>query len=184
RRAVARIRGTGAQIRMQSPLIRHINDNPETWAELRRTGVELGCVPYYMFVERDTGPKNYFEVPLVRAWEIFRDAYKRVSGLARTVRGPSMSALPGKIAIDGVTEVAGQKVFALQFLQARDPEWVRRPFYAKFNPRAAWFDALEPAFGAREFFFEAALRDNRRSASARTSLPLVGSSDHRVAHDA
>jgi len=32
-------------------------------------------IPYYMFVERDTGPKNYFEVPLVRAQEIFREAF-------------------------------------------------------------------------------------------------------------
>ena len=39
-----------------------------------------------MFVERDTGAKNYFEVPLAEAHRIFRDAYMQVSGLARTVR--------------------------------------------------------------------------------------------------
>jgi hypothetical protein len=123
-------------------------------------------VPYYMFLERDTGPKNYFEVPLVRAWEIFRDAYKQVSGLARTVRGPSMSAFPGKVAIDGVAEIAGEKVFALQFLQARDPDWVRRPFYAKYDPEAVWLGDLVPAFGEREFFFEAGLRESERTARA------------------
>lgn len=160
-RAVARIRSTGAQIRMQSPLIRRINDNAAAWAELWRTGVKLGCVPYYMFIERDTGPKNYFEVPLVRAWNIFREAYQQVSGLARTVRGPSMSAFPGKVAIDGVAEIAGEKVFALQFLQARDPNWVRRPFYAKYDPDAAWLGDLKPAFGEREFFFEAGLREQQ-----------------------
>ena len=163
RRAIARIRSTGAQIRMQSPLIRHINDDADAWAELWRTGVKLGCVPYYMFIERDTGPKNYFEVPLVRAWEIFRDAYKQVSGLARTVRGPSMSAFPGKVAIDGVTEIAGEKVFALQFLQARDPEWVRRPFYAKFDPNAVWLSDLVPAFGRDKFFYEASAGQPGRS---------------------
>lgn len=153
-RAVRRIRSTGAQIRMQSPLIRRINDDAEAWADLWRTGVKLGCIPYYMFIERDTGPKNYFEVPLVRAWEIFRDAYNQVSGLSRTVRGPSMSAFPGKVAVDGVTEVNGEKVFALQFLQARDPSWVRRPFFAKYDPKASWLTDLEPAFGQRRFFFE------------------------------
>nr|WP_255216860.1 hypothetical protein [Pseudenhygromyxa sp. WMMC2535] len=116
--------------------------------------MSLGCVPYYMFIERDTGPKGYFEVPLVRAWEIFRDAYSQVSGLARTVRGPSMSAFPGKVAIDGVTEVAGEKVFALQFLQARDPSWVRRPFFAAYDPEASWLGDLRPAFGRERFFFE------------------------------
>ncbi|PRP93827.1 putative L-lysine 2,3-aminomutase [Enhygromyxa salina] len=155
-RAVARIRSTGAQIRMQSPLIRRVNDDPEAWAQLWRAGVRLGCIPYYMFVERDTGPKRFFEVPLVRAWEVFRAAYQRVSGLARTVRGPTMSAFPGKVLIDGVAEIAGERVFALQLLQARNPSLVRQPFYAKFDPQASWFSDLRPAFGAEQFFFESA----------------------------
>ena len=118
----------------------------------------MGAVPYYMFVERDTGPRHYFEVPLARAARIFDDAYSRVSGLARTVRGPSMSATPGKVVVDGVTTIHGEKVFALRFLQARDRDWVRRPFYARYDPDAAWLDQLRPAFGEREFFFEAGQR--------------------------
>ena len=55
REAVRRIRSTGAQIRMQGPLIRHVNDDPAEWAELWKTGVRLGLIPYYMFVERDMG---------------------------------------------------------------------------------------------------------------------------------
>ncbi|AGO57445.1 KamA family radical SAM protein [Serratia plymuthica] len=153
-RALKRIISTGATVRMQSPLIRHINDNPKDWATLWTTGVRLGAIPYYMFVERDTGPNDYFGMPLIRAWEIFQEAYKSVSGLARTVRGPSMSAFPGKIMIDGVVDIAGEKVFALQFLQARNPDWVRRPFYAKYDPTALWFDDLKPAFGESHFFFE------------------------------
>lgn len=152
--AVRRIRSTGAEIRMQSPLIRHVNDDPQAWAELWRTGVRLGCVPYYMFVERDTGPQHYFQLPLVRAWDVFREAYRQVSGLARTVRGPSMSALPGKVMVDGVAEVRGEQVLCLQFLQAREPSWVRRPFFAKYDPNATWLDELQPAFGAEQFFFE------------------------------
>ena len=152
--AVRRIRSTGAQVRMQSPLIRHVNDDADAWAQLWRTGVGLGAIPYYMFVERDTGPKHYFEVPLVRAWEIFTGAYRQVSGLARTVRGPSMSAHPGKVLVDGVAEVAGEKVLSLQFLQARDPSWVRRPFFAEYDPEATWLDGLRPAFGKERFFFE------------------------------
>ena len=152
--AVRRIRSTGAQLRMQSPLIRHVNDDANAWADLWTTGVKLGAIPYYMFVERDTGPKHYFEVPLVRAWEIFRDAYQRVSGLARTVRGPSMSAFPGKVLVDGVADVAGERVLALQFLQARDPSWVRRPFFARYDADATWLDQLEPAFDQPRFFFE------------------------------
>jgi hypothetical protein len=39
-------------------LIRSINDDPETWRVMWRTQVRMGMVPYYMFVERDTGPQN------------------------------------------------------------------------------------------------------------------------------
>lgn len=158
REAVRRIRDSGAVLRAQAPVLRHVNDDAGVWARLWREEVKLGIVPYYMFVERDTGARNYFELPLARTWEIYRDAVQRVSGLARTARGPSMSAAPGKVEVQGVTEIAGERVFVLRFLQARDPEWVQRPFFATFDERATWFDQLEPAFGEREFFFERGYR--------------------------
>jgi len=160
--AVGRIKSTGAVIRCQAPLIRHVNNSSECWAEMWRKQIRVGAVPYYMFLERDTGPKNYFSVPLARALEIYRGAYSQISGLGRTVRGPSMSATPGKVLINGVATINGEKVFALQFLQARDPDWVGRPFFARFDPRAIWLDDLQPAFGEREFFFEAGLREIER----------------------
>jgi hypothetical protein len=92
-------------------------------------------------------------VTLARACEIFHDAYRTVSGLCRTVRGRSMSATPGKVCVDGVAEVAGEKVFALHLIQARDPELVGKPFFARFDPRAVWLSDLVPAFVAR-FPFE------------------------------
>jgi KamA family protein len=154
--AVRRIRATGASIYAQAPLIRGINDDPGTWTRLWRTGLDLGVVPYYMFVERDTGPRNYFEVPLARGWQIFREAWSQMSGLGRTVKGPVMSATPGKVLVDGVTEVAGRRVFALRYVQARDPELVGRPFFADFDPRATWFDQLTPAFPEHRELFQPA----------------------------
>lgn len=153
REAIRRIRATGALIRLQSPCIRHVNDDPGIWRELWTTGVRLGCIPYYFFVERDTGAKRYFELPLVRCHEIFRDAYSKVSGLARTVRGPSMSATPGKVHILGRNTVDGADVFTLQYLQCRRPELVRRPFFAKFDEKATWFDQLAPASESDAPFF-------------------------------
>jgi KamA family protein len=159
REAIRRIRSTGAQIRTQSPLIRHINDDPEVWETMWRNQVRYGLIPYYMFVERDTGARNYFEVPLVEAWDIFRNAWKKVSGLGRTVRGPSMSATPGKVEIQGVAEIRGEKVMVLRFIQGRNPDWVERPFFAKYDPKAGWLDQLEPAFGESKFFFEDELKE-------------------------
>jgi KamA family protein len=154
RQAIAWIRNTGAQIRTQSPVMRHINDNPDLWSEMWRKQVDLNCIPYYMFVVRDTGARHYFELPLERCWKIFRRAYRKVSGVCRTVRGPSMSDHPGKIQLLGVQEVKGEKIFVLRFLQARNPAWVDIPFFAAYDPKATWFNQLKPAFGEEKFFFE------------------------------
>ncbi len=176
--AVRRIRDTGAQIRMQAPLIKHVNDDPRAWAALWETGVRLGLVPYYMFVERDTGARRYFEVPLLRAHEIFTQAYRTVSGLARSVRGPSMSAFPGKVRVVGVVTLRDlidrqayatlrrsvgfdllgdpeQTMVLCEFIQARNPEWVGRSFLAELDDDAAWLDDLRPALGQQQFFFDA-----------------------------
>ncbi len=131
-----------------------INDDAAVWARLWKTQVNLGIVPYYMFVERDTGAHHYFEVPLFRAWKIYREAQQQVSGIARTARGPSMSANPGKVEIQGIAEVYGEKVFVLRFIQGRNPDWVQQPFFARFDERANWLDQLKPAFGEKKFFFE------------------------------
>ena len=62
-------------------------------------------------------------------------AYSSVSGLARTVRGPSMSATPGKVQVVGTTEFNDQKLIVLRFLQGRNPNWVHEPFFAKYDER-------------------------------------------------
>jgi hypothetical protein len=39
-----------------------------------RLQTRLGTIPYYMFIERDTGPRDYFSVPLAKAYNIYKDA--------------------------------------------------------------------------------------------------------------
>lgn len=155
--AVKRIRSTGAQIRTQAPILKHINDDSKVWAEMWRKQVNMNMIPYYMFVARDTGAKQYFEVSLEKAWAIFRNAYRQVSGVCKTVRGPIMSSLPGKVQLLGKTEVEknGDMIdaFVLRFIQARNPVWVNKPFLAKYNPNAYWLNDLEPLYG-KEFFYE------------------------------
>ena len=161
--AVRRMRSAGAVVRCQSPIISHVNDDADAWATMWKEEVKLGAIPYYMFVERDTGAKHYFALPLEKALTIFNDAYRQVSGLARTVRGPSMSATPGKVLVDGINEVNGEKVFILKFLQGRAPSWVGKTFFAKYDPQAMWLDHLKPAFGEKEFFFEEGLREIKKT---------------------
>jgi hypothetical protein len=66
-----------------------------------------------------------------------------------------MSATPGKVCVDGIADVAGQRVFVLHMIQARDPDLVGKPFFARYDPDAAWLTDLQPAFATR-FPFEAA----------------------------
>ena len=70
-----------------------------------------------------------------------------------------MSADPGKVEILGVTTVAGKKVIALRMLQGRNPDWVMRPFFAKYDEKATWLSDLRPAFGEKRFFFEEELEE-------------------------
>jgi KamA family protein len=153
-KAISLVRSTGAEIRAQSPILRGINDSALSWSRLWSKQVSLGIIPYYMFIARDTGAQDFFAVPLAKATNIFQAAIQSVSGLARTVRGPSMSCFPGKVEILGTESIAGEKVFVLRFLQGRNPSWSYRPFFAKYDPKAIWFDELKPAFGESEFFFQ------------------------------
>ena len=159
KKAISNILETGATIRSQSPLLNRINDSADVWASMWRQQVSLGIIPYYMFVVRDTGAQHFYNIPLEKAWNLFRNAYQKTSGLARTVRGPSMSAGPGKVQILGVDEIKGEKVFILRMIQGRNPDWVHRPFFAKYDPEAVWLDDLEPAFGRSNFFFEEELEE-------------------------
>jgi KamA family protein len=142
--ALRRLAATGAVLRTQAPLVRHVNDRADDWATMWRRQVQLGMVPYYMFVERDTGARRYFGLPLSRAAQIYRDAVRQVSGLARTARGPVMSATPGKVCVDGVLQLPDGPAFALRYLQARDVDLVGRPFLARYDADAEWWDELRP----------------------------------------
>ena len=172
-RAVRNILNTGAVIRCQAPLIRHVNDSSETWAAMIRREVKLGCIPYYMFVERDTGAKRYFELPLERALEIYNGAFRDVSGLGRTMRGPVMSATPGKVQVLDVMHVNGEKVFGLRLLQGRNADWTNRLFFAAYDPAAVWWDDLKPAPFDDGFFFDAELHEMQMAA-------MTGASDESM----
>jgi KamA family protein len=151
--AIKRILRTGAVIRTQSPVLKHINDSAEVWADMLKKQVALGCIPYYMFVARNTGAQHYFSIPLIDAWKIFRETYQSVSGICRTLRGPSMSCLPGKVQILGVADVKDEKVMVFRMIQGRNPNWAARPFFAKFDEDAIWYTDLKPAFDEEKFFF-------------------------------
>ncbi len=147
--AAARIRSAGAVIRTRAPLVKTVNDDPRAWAAMWRAQLRLGMIPNDMVVMHDTGPQGYFAVTLAAGVQIFQAAFASVSGLCRTVPGPSMQTAPGRVCVDGVTQIAGQKVFVLHMTAARDPVLVGPRFFARFHPGAVWLSDLEPAFATR-----------------------------------
>jgi L-lysine 2,3-aminomutase len=151
--AIQRIFDTGALIRTQSPVLKHINDDPALWAEMWKKQVSLGCIPYYMFIARNTGAQHYFSIPLIECWKLFREAYQSVSGICRTVRGPSMSCFPGKVQLLGVAEVSGEKTMVFRMIQGRKSDWAARPFFAAYDEKAIWYTDLKPAFDEEKFYF-------------------------------
>ena len=59
-----------------------------------------------------------------------------------------MSCEPGKVQVMGVERLLGKEIFLLRFLQCRDPSWLGRIFWAKFDESATWFDELEAIEGS------------------------------------
>lgn len=144
--AIRNIRSTGAVIRTQAPLLRTINDSWEIWSELWEKQVNLGMIPYYMFVERQTGPYDYFSVPLKRVYSIYQKAVRHSASFAKTVTAPVMSARKGKVQIMGTLENPsdGEQYFILQYVRHRDYSKTFKPFLMKLDETSTWVDQLEP----------------------------------------
>lgn len=144
--AMRNIQKTGAIIRTQAPLLRTINDSSEIWSEMWTKQIGLGLVPYYMFVERETGPHEYYSVPLSRVYDIYQNAIKSSNSFAKTVTAPVMSARKGKVQILGKLEnpLDGQLYFILQYVRHRDHTKTYKPFLMHYDESSTWVDQLKP----------------------------------------
>ncbi len=127
----------------QCPLIRGVNDNADTLAELWRELSYAGCTPYYVFQGRPTAGNDPYEVPMVRGWEIFRDAVTRESGLAGRVRF-AMSHETGKIEVCGVDA----RHIHMRYHRSKYPQNRGLFFTCQRNDDAYWLDQLVPAVGS------------------------------------
>ncbi len=126
----------------QCPLIKGVNDDPATLAELFSELSYVGCPPYYLFQCRPTAGNEPYAVPIVRGWEIFREAMRRGSGLARRARYV-MSHELGKVEITGVTN----RHIHVRFHRAKDDALRGQLLKYKRDDAAYWLDDLEPVRG-------------------------------------
>jgi lysine 2,3-aminomutase len=82
RAACLRLSAEGAMLVSQSVLLRGVNDDPETLADLMRAFVEARIKPYYLH-HCDLAPGTaHWRVPIARGQELMRLLRGRLSGLA------------------------------------------------------------------------------------------------------
>ena len=182
--AIRRLQSHGVVIRSQSPIMNHISlytnergevdvdRSAQNWIDLAHILSTLLIGFHSMYCARPTGEHHYFTVPLAGVEKIFNKVYRSLPSISRPSRHISMTSSAGKIAIMGTSEVNGEKVFALQFTEGRNMEWMDKVFLAKYDVDANTVDLLQP-FDTPEFFFreelkqiEAGLADSLRNRTA------------------
>jgi KamA family protein len=126
---------SGAITANQTPLIRGINDDPETLADLLAKLSFIGDVPYYVFQCRPAIGNKTYTVPIEEGYEIVEQAKARVSGLAKRVRF-TMSHATGKIEVIG--KLADRVYF--KYHRAADDADSGRILVFASNPHAYWLD--------------------------------------------
>jgi KamA family protein len=137
RRAIRMLKDAGAETVNQCPIVRGVNDNPVTCAALFRELSVVGCPQYYVFQGRPTAGNEPYEVPIVQGFEIFTDANRRVSGLAKRARF-AMSHRTGKIEIFGIDD----RHIYMKYHRAHRKQDYGRMVVARRDDHAYWLDQL------------------------------------------
>jgi KamA family protein len=137
-RAINILLKSGVILCNQNPLLRGVNDNPATLAELFRKLSFMGVCPYYVFQCRPALGNKPFAVPIVEGYQIFERARKTVSGLAKRAKFV-MSHASGKIEVIGLDK----EYIYMKFQRAPDPEDNGKFIKARRNEEAYWFDDFE-----------------------------------------
>lgn len=125
----------GAVLANQCPLIRGVNDGPETLATLLRRLSFAGVVPYYVFQCRPASGNRAYTVPIEEGYAIVETAKSLISGLAKRFRFV-MSHATGKIEILAKTNT---KMF-FKYHRAANPEDSGKVLVCESNPAACWLD--------------------------------------------
>ena len=133
--AVDLLHNAGVVTANQTPLIRGVNNDPDTLAELFRRLSFAGITPYYVFQCRPTAGNHGYTIPLERTFEIFREAKRFISGLAKRAK-LVMSHATGKIEIIGKKD---DHIF-FKYHQAVNQRDASRILIFKSNPDAYWLD--------------------------------------------
>ncbi len=136
--AVNMLLESGTIINNQTVLLKGVNDNAATLADLQNNLVGIGVNPYYVFHCRPVKRvKALFQMPLYTGYIIVEEARKRLNGHSKRFKY-IMSHKTGKIEIVGIKN----DCFIFKYHQARDPRNLGKIFFRKVDKRVGWLDDL------------------------------------------
>ena len=168
--AIRRLQAHGVVVKSQSPMMNHvslymngdgqvdIDRSAQNWIDLGNLLATLKVGFHSMYCARPTGEHHYFTAPLADMEKIFSKIYRSLASINRPSRYLSMTSSAGKISILGITEVHGEKAFALKFTESRNMKWMDRVFLAKYNEKENTIALLKP-FDTDRYFFEQELQE-------------------------
>lgn len=134
-RAIEALRNIGIVVRNQTVLLKGINDNSDTMADLMRGLTEIGVTPYYIFQCRPvSGVKNQFQVPFKSAIGIIDETRAKLNGISKCFKY-AMSHPTGKIEIVGSIE---DDEIIFKYHQAKYDKDQGRVMAIKVTDNQAW----------------------------------------------
>jgi len=138
-KAVDNLINSGVIVNNQTVLLRGVNDDPATLAELQNSLVGIGVNPYYVFQCRPVKRvKQHFQVPLCKGIEIVKKAKEHCNGHSKRFKY-IMSHKTGKIEILGIFH---NKMY-FKYHQAKDRENLGKIFTRPVDENAGWLDDLK-----------------------------------------
>ena len=126
----------GVIVNNQTVLLRGVNDDPDTLANLFNSLIRNRIIPYYIFQCRPvTHVKNAVSGAACGRRKIVDQAKAKCNGFSKRVRY-AMSHETGKIEILGMLN---DKEMLFKYHQAKDPKNSSRIFTVELEDRQAWF---------------------------------------------
>jgi len=138
-KAVDNLIKSGVIVNNQTVLLKGVNDNPMTMANLQNRLVSIGVNPYYVFQCRPVKRvKQHFQVPLCRGIEIVEKAKEHCNGHSKRFRY-IMSHRTGKIEILGIFD---DEIY-FKYHQAKSRKKLGKIFKRPVDESAGWLDELK-----------------------------------------
>jgi len=123
----------------QTVLLKGVNDDPATLANLQNKLASIGVNPYYVFQCRPVKRvKQHFQVPLCKGIEIVEKAKARCNGYGKRFRY-IMSHRTGKIEILGIFN---DEIY-FKYHQAKNRKKLGKIFTRPVDENAGWLDDLQ-----------------------------------------